>query len=213
VAIPVFAGWVLPLGLAGALPGPVGAAAFDAAAWGAALLLDLARLFRAQAPLPVAVAAAVAAAAWGIGVWRRRRGVAPPWIAVVGLAWLCLGPTGGEAPARWIAYGRRQPQVVVFGPGGPCRGFEGDVPDPLRRAALRDRAVVRSTPLPACSAVGVRVPVTAATLRALLRRCGRDVRFVRRARDGGIACFREGRFRPIGGGPGAPRTQEGRTVL
>jgi len=211
LAIPVFAGWVLPLGLVGALPGPVGAAAFDAAAWGAALLLDLARLFHARSPLPLAVAVAVAALAWVVATWRRRPGLAPPSLAVAGLGCLWLWPTAGEPPPRWIAYGRKRPQVVVMGSDGPCRGFEGAVPDPLRRVVLPGHD--RADPLPACRAVGVPVPVSAATLRVLVRRCGRGVRFVRQARDGGIDCFRDGRFRPIGGGPGAPMPLEGRTVL
>ena len=211
VAIPVFAGWVLPLGLVGALPGPVGAAAFDAAAWGAALLLDLARLFRAPGPLPLAVGVAVAALAWVVATWRRWPGLAPPSLAVAALGWLWLWPVAGEPPPRWIAYGRQRPQVVVYGPEGPCRGFAGDVSDPLRRVVLPGQH--RADPLPACRAVGVSVPVTSATLRALVRRCGRGVRFVRRTRDGGIDCFRDGRFQPIGGGPGAPMPPEGRTVL
>lgn len=131
LAIPLFSLWVLPSGLCGILLAPwLGEIALAPASWGAAILVDLARLV---GRLPVISPAALAGLALGIlalrGIReiarrRRRGGRAPrwrgrgrgaPWLALVAVVAVVAlrGPTSsaallGEASGSWLAIGGGQ---------------------------------------------------------------------------------------------------------
>ena len=212
VAIPLFAGWVLPLGFAGGLLAPWWDGPFDLAASGAAAILDLARPWAALPPLGGAGAAAVAGAALLLARGARLRWLRPPALAVAGLVAVAgAGARQEVRPPAWAAEGRRSPVVVARTPRGPCVHGAVRVPSALASAAALP--AVRGGTLPACTpadldAAGV-PPVD--VLRRWVRRCGRRVRFLR-AGPLGVECFRGGRWRRLRPPGGTSRTHE-RSVL
>ncbi len=152
VAIPVFAGWVLPAGLIGlALLPTVGVGALEPAAWGARLLLDLAAFGAEIPPTPVPWLAALAGSsllAHGVllgsdrhALWARTRGWLVPMPAAVALlgGWLVAIPVTAP-PGHWIAWGSwRSPTIVRVEPRRVCVHRPGGAATSWSRIARESR--------------------------------------------------------------------------
>ncbi|RMG95654.1 MAG: ComEC/Rec2 family competence protein [Deltaproteobacteria bacterium] len=201
VAVPVFAGWVLPLGCLGGLVAPWSRAIFDAAAWGGAWILDVAAV-SAGVPTPDATACAwVGVGLYLAGRFRCLARARPPVAAVVGLVAVAVAQrwTLADPPPAWIAHGRRAVQSVVWTPEGPCVRGEGPLAD-----ALADAVTSWTDPagLSACRSPAAGSPddphLDAAA--AAIRRCGRGVRFAR-GRGGREECFVAGAWHPLAARP------------
>jgi ComEC/Rec2-related protein len=129
VALPVFTLWVLPLGMVGALASPwLGPAGLEPAAWGGAILLDVAALAERAPPISPGVVAGLALVLVGCGLIPRLRGRwSPPWLAcalVVVVGWPGRGDWQGLG-GDWVAVGSsRAPTLIVAGSarggGGVC---------------------------------------------------------------------------------------------
>lgn len=134
VAIPLFSGWVLPLGVLGwALSPWLGAVALEPAAWGAETILAVAEVLGRGPPVPPTVVAAVGAALLVLRPlqsrkrWHRLRRWQPPLAGVIGaiavviVSWLPSREDPVEPPPRaWWAIGSGpRPTVIATVVGRP----------------------------------------------------------------------------------------------
>jgi ComEC/Rec2-related protein len=155
IAVPVFALWITPLGIAGAIASPVlGELAWRPAEWGAQLVLDLAKGFAALPRIPYDAVVVVAALALVLRFVPRvasSRWLPSTLVCTCVLAVrvvIACAPATPAADAEWIVLGpRRSPTVIARGADGSAcvrdpTGAPEQWPGLLRALAIDEVAAI-----------------------------------------------------------------------